>query len=225
MKLLLVEDSPEPFKILERKFTEANLTVFAAVQSDECIDLACRYDYDIIILDLHSPNATGHKLLKKIRHASITTPVLILSSCGHVQKRVKGLELGADDYVTKPISAAELLARIRAIVRRSRGQAPSVVTIGKLTVNLLLRMVQVGKEIVDLTEKEFQILELFCMRRGMIVTKDSILDNLYAGLGEPSAESVKVYIYRLRRKLARANSGEHPIETVRGIGYILRDIY
>ena len=218
---MLVHDSSVPPATLENAFKDANLTVSLVCQHDDGIDLAQRYEYDIIVLDLQTPNLTGHTFVRGIRDARVMTPVVVLSNSDEMQAKVKGLELGADDYVTKPIPVSELLARIQAIVRRSKGQSSSLVKIGELTLDLVAQTIFLRGVALRLTDMQYRVLELFCMRRGLLVTKSMILDHLYGGPNEPDAKSIDVLMHRLRKKIAQANEGEQIISTVWGAGYIL----
>ena len=148
---------------------------------------------------------------------------MILTGLGGIEDKVRGLGLGADDYMTKPFHKSELVARIHAIVRRSKGHAQSVVQTGDLLVNLDAKTVEVGGARVHLTVKEYQMLELLSLRKGTTLTKEMFLNNLYGGMDEPEIKIIDVFICKLRKKLANASSGKDYIETVWGRGYVLRE--
>ena len=153
----------------------------------------------------------------------MNTPVLILSANPDIEAKVKTLGYGADDYLTKPFNKDELIARITAIVRRSKGHAESVIRTGDIIVNLDAKTVEVNNNRVHLTGKEYQMFELLSLRKGTTLTKEMFLNHLYGGMDEPELKIIDVFICKLRKKLAQATGGEHFIETVWGRGYVLRD--
>jgi two-component system cell cycle response regulator CtrA len=155
--------------------------------------------------------------------SKIKTPILILSGLASIEDKVKGLGHGADDYMTKPFHKTELIARVQAIVRRSRGHAQSVVQIGDLTVNVDAKTVHIKQVRVNLTGKEYQMLELLSLRRGTTITKEMFLSQLYGGMDEPEIKIIDVFMCKIRRKLANASNGKDYIETVWGRGYLLRE--
>src|ERR671939_126444 len=165
----------------------------------------------------------GYDVLKKLRVAKVTTPVLILSGIGEMDSKVRALGFGADDYVTKPFHRDELVARIHAIVRRSKGHSQSVIRTGKLAVNLDAKTVEVDGARVHLTGKEYAMLELLSLRKGTTLTKEMFLNHLYGGMDEPELKIIDVFICKLRKKLANASQGKNYIETVWGRGYVLRE--
>ena len=199
------------------------LNVYTTDLGEEGIDLGKLYDYDIIVLDLQLPDMSGFEVLKALRMAKVQTPVLILSGNAIVEAKVRALGFGADDYMTKPFHKDELVARIQAVVRRSKGHSQSVITTGKLTVNLDAKTVEVDTQRVHLTGKEYQMLELLSLRKGTTLTKEMFLNHLYGGMDEPELKIIDVFICKLRKKLAVACEGNHYIETVWGRGYVLRD--
>ncbi len=223
MRILLVEDDPTTSKSIEMMLQNANLNVYATDLGEEGIDLAKLYDYDLILLDLNLPDMNGHDVLRQLRLAKVETPILILSGADDTENKLKGFGFGADDYMTKPFHRQELIARIHAIVRRSKGHAQSVITTGKFTVNLDAKTVEVDGEPVHLTGKEYQMLELLSLRKGTTLTKEMFLNHLYGGMDEPELKIIDVFICKLRKKLSEATGGENYIETVWGRGYVLRD--
>jgi two-component system, cell cycle response regulator CtrA len=190
---------------------------------EDGLQMARLYDYDIILLDLTLPDSEGYKMLQRLRAAQVDTPILILSGLGELDQRVKFLRFGADDFLTKPFDGGELLARIQAIVRRSNGHSQSTIRTGKLVVNLDTRLVSVDGQPVNLTNREYAILELLSLRKGTTVTRDTFLNQLYGGMDEPELKTMDVFVCKLRKKLARATGGSHYIEAVWGHGYMLRD--
>jgi two-component system cell cycle response regulator CtrA len=190
---------------------------------EDGLEIGKLYDYDIIVLDLMLPDIDGYEVLRRLRQARIKTPILILSGLSELDAKVKGLGVGADDYMTKPFHKRELIARIQAIVRRSKGHSDSVVRTGRLVVNLDTRTVEVNGQPLHLTGKEYGILELLSLRKGMTLTKEMFLNHLYGGMDEPELKIIDVFVCKLRKKLTVATGGENYIETVWGRGYVLRD--
>jgi two-component system cell cycle response regulator CtrA len=223
MRILLVEDDPTTSKSIEMMLQNANLNVYATDLGEEGIDLAKLYDYDLILLDLNLPDMNGHDVLRQLRLAKVETPILILSGADDTENKLKGFGFGADDYMTKPFHRQELIARIHAIVRRSKGHAQSVISTGKFAVNLDAKTVEVDGSPVHLTGKEYQMLELLSLRKGTTLTKEMFLNHLYGGMDEPELKIIDVFICKLRKKLSEATGGENYIETVWGRGYVLRD--
>jgi len=223
MRILLVEDDPTTSKSIEMMLTHANLNVYATDLGEEGIDLAKLYDYDLILLDLHLPDMSGHEVLRQLRMARVETPILILTGESGTKSKLRGFGFGADDYMTKPFHRDELVARIHAIIRRSKGHAQSIINTGRISVNLDAKTVDVGGLPVHLTGKEYQMLELLSLRKGTTLTKEMFLNHLYGGMDEPELKIIDVFICKLRKKLSEATSGDNHIETVWGRGYVLRD--
>ncbi|MDO5657867.1 MAG: response regulator transcription factor [Paracoccus sp. (in: a-proteobacteria)] len=223
MRILLVEDDPTTARSIELMLTHANFNVFLTDLGEEGIDLAKLYDYDLILLDLDLPDMSGMDVLRQIRLSRVSTPILILTGSDDTESKLRGFGFGADDYMTKPFHREELVARIQAIIRRSKGHSQSVIVTGDLVVNLDTRSVEVQGRPVNLTGKEYQILELLSLRKGTTLTKEMFLNHLYGGMDEPELKIIDVFICKLRKKLAQAMGGESHIETVWGRGYVLRD--
>ena len=223
MRVLLVEDDPTTSRSIEMMLTHANLNVYATDLGEEGIDLAKLYDYDLILLDLNLPDMEGHEVLRQLRMARVDTPILILTGSDDTENKIKSFGFGADDYLTKPFHREELVARIHAIIRRSKGHAQSVIKTGKVEVNLDAKTVDAGGRAVHLTGKEYQMLELLSLRKGTTLTKEMFLNHLYGGMDDPELKIIDVFICKLRKKLAEATEGDNYIETVWGRGYVLRD--
>jgi len=223
MRVLLVEDDPATAQSLKMMLESESMVVDATDLGEDGLEIGKLYDYDIIILDLMLPDIDGIEVLRRLRDARVETPVLILSGLTESDNKVKGLGTGADDYLTKPFNKAELMARIHAIVRRSKGHAQSVITTGKMTVNLDAHTVEVDGHPVHLTGKEYGILELLSLRKGTTLTKEMFLNHLYGGMDEPELKIIDVFICKLRKKLGAATNGEDYIETIWGRGYVLRE--
>jgi two-component system cell cycle response regulator CtrA len=223
MRVLLIEDDSAAAQATQLMLQCEGFNVYTTDLGAEGYDLGKLYDYEIILLDLNLPDISGYEVLRTLRLAKIKTPILVLSGLGEIEAKVKGLDLGADDYVTKPFDKIELLARIHAIVRRSQGLALSVVHNGDLTVDLDRKTVEVGGRHVHLTAKEYQILETLTLRKGTTLTKEMFLNQLYGGMDEPEIKIIDVFICKLRKKLANASGGKNYIETIWGRGYALRE--
>jgi two-component system cell cycle response regulator CtrA len=223
VRILLVEDDPTTSRSIELMLTHANLNVFCTDLGEDGIDLAKLYDYDLILLDLNLPDMSGHEVLRQLRLARIETPILILTGADDTENKIKSFGFGADDYLTKPFHREELVARIHAIIRRSKGHSQSVIRTGAVNVNLDAKTVDVDGASVHLTGKEYQMLELLSLRKGTTLTKEMFLNHLYGGMDEPELKIIDVFICKLRKKLAEATGGQNYIETVWGRGYVLRE--
>ena len=223
MRILLVEDDPTTSRSIELMLTHANLNVYCTDMGEDGVDLAKLYDYDLILLDLNLPDMSGHDVLRQIRQARVETPILILSGSDDTESKLKGFGFGADDYLTKPFHREELVARIHAIIRRSKGHSQSIIKTGRVAVNLDAKTVDVEGKTVHLTGKEYQMLELLSLRKGTTLTKEMFLNHLYGGMDEPELKIIDVFICKLRKKMAEATGGANYIETVWGRGYVLRD--
>ena len=223
MRILLIEDDPATSKSIELMLGHANFNVYTTDLGEEGIDLAKLYDYDLILLDLVLPDINGHDVLRQLRVARIDTPFLILSGETDTENKMRGFGSGADDYLTKPFHREELIARIHAIIRRSKGHSQSIIKTGDIEVNLDGKTVEVRGNTVHLTGKEYQILELLSLRKGTTLTKEMFLNHLYGGMDEPELKIIDVFICKLRKKLSEATGRENHIETVWGRGYVLRD--
>ncbi|MCB2115952.1 MAG: response regulator transcription factor [Rhodobacteraceae bacterium] len=223
MRILLVEDDPATSRSIELMLTHANLNVYCTDLGEEGIDLAKLYDYDLILLDLGLPDMNGHEVLRQLRLAKVETPILILTGSDDTENKIRSFGFGADDYLTKPFHREELVARIHAIIRRSKGHAQSIIRTGKIAVNLDAKTVEAEGGAVHLTGKEYQMLELLSLRKGTTLTKEMFLNHLYGGMDEPELKIIDVFICKLRKKLAEATGGDNYIETVWGRGYVLRE--
>ncbi|HEV7266985.1 MAG TPA: response regulator transcription factor [Falsiroseomonas sp.] len=222
MRVLLVEDDTIVARGVSLALKAASMIVDISDTGEEALELARLYDYDIIVLDLMLPDMEGYEVVRRLRAARIETPVLILSGLTRPQAKVRGFGMGADDYITKPFDQQELVARIQAIVRRAKGFSQPTLTVGPLTLNLGSREVLVEGRNVHLTGKEYAVLELLTLRKGVVLTKEAFLNHLYGGMDEPEVKIIDVFICKLRKKLAHAGASDL-IGTVWGRGYVLRD--
>ena len=223
MRVLLIEDDSSTTKSIELMLKSEKFVVDTTDLGEDGLEVGKLYDYDIILLDLMLPDIDGYEVLRRLRAARVDTPILILSGLGGLDNKLKGLGFGADDYLTKPFDKRELLARIQAIVRRSKGHSDSVIRTGKLAVNLDARSVEVAGQPLHLTGKEYGIIELLSLRKGTTLTKEMFLNHLYGGVDEPELKIIDVFVCKLRKKLVNATGGDSYIETIWGRGYMLRD--
>ena len=223
MRVLLIEDDSTTAQSIELMLKSESFNVYTTDLGEEGVDLGKLYDYDIILLDLNLPDMSGFEVLRSLRVSKVKTPILILSGLAGIEDKVKGLGFGADDYMTKPFHKNELVARIHAIVRRSKGHAESVVQTGDLIVSLDQKTVEVSGARVHLTSKEYQMLEFLSLRKGATISKEMFLTQLYDGMDEPEIKIIDVFICKLRKKLSTASNGKDYIETVWGRGYVLRE--
>src|SRR5271165_7301055 len=222
MRVLLVEDDLTSARGISLVLKGGGAVVDQADTGEEASELVRHYDYDVVILDLMLPDMEGYEVVRRMRAARIETPVLILSGLSRPQAKVKGLGMGADDFLTKPFDTSELTARLQAIVRRSKGFSQPMLKVGSLQLNLDSREVSVDDKQVHLTGKEYAILELLVLRKGMVLTKEAFLNHLYGGMDEPEVKIIDVFVCKLRKKLARAGA-EGIIGTIWGRGYMIRE--
>ena len=224
MRLLLVEDEVDIQSFLRRSLEEAGYEVKAANDGKTAEHLAVEGTFDILIVDLGLPDQDGISLILRLRQLGVRAPVLILSARRSVDDRVRGLEQGGDDYLTKPFALAELLARLRNLLKRnspSAGEATRI-RVQDLELDLLRREASRGGLVLQLTQQEFVLLEYLCRNAGRVVTRTMILDKVWGMRIQPDTNVVDVHIYRLRGKVDSA--GQIPlIKTMRGVGYVLKD--
>ena len=218
MKVLLVEDDRKIASFVKKGLKEQGFQVDACDNGDDGYDLASGQAYDVILLDIMLPGRDGLSILRGLREAKNTVPVILITARSALQERVEGLNLGADDYLSKPFFLEELLARIHAVTRRASGEQLSLIQAGQLTVNLITREVRLDKEKVELTAREFSLLELLMRSPGRVLTRTQILEHVWGYDFDPQTNVVDVYVRRLRSKVdVKPNAAL--IETVRGVGY------
>lgn len=222
MNVLLVEGPETTQKGMLKILQNAKLNCSSAHSGEQGLEFATVYDYDLIIVRPTMPDMEGRDLLKSLRNSNIEAPVLIVSDPRGSSDVIDYLTRGADDYIALPVHTDELIARIHTIVRRSGGHADSEIRIGDLRICLDTQKVKVHQRLVNLTKKEYQILELLALRKGKVISKQAILDHMYGGLEEPMVKIVDVFVCKIRKKLARVLNGDSLIETIWGGGYILR---
>ncbi len=222
MRVLMIEESVELNQPLLRALQSNGAVIDQIDSGEEALEMVRRYDYDIVLLDLMLSDIDGYEVVRRMRAGRINTPVLIMSSLVRPQARVKAFGMGADDFITKPYDLGEFVARVQAIIRRSKGHSQPTLKVGELQLSLDTRDVTVGGKPVRLTGKEYSILELLVIRKGMVLTKEVFLNHLYGGMDEPEVKIIDVFICKLRKKLAEAGAPS-VIGTVWGRGYTVRD--
>ncbi|QEK39408.1 response regulator transcription factor CtrA [Candidatus Sneabacter namystus] len=223
-KVLLIEDDPITARSVELILTSHNMICDTAHIGTEGLEIAKIHDYDLIILDLVLPDVDGYEVLLRLRAAKVQAPVLILSGLTSPEKKIRGFSIGADDYLTKPFDKEELVARIKAIIRRSKGLSDSTIRFDKVVINLDAKSVEVEGKPLKLTNSEYTILHLLALRKGTVVSKEMFLNHLYRGREEPDVKIIDVFVCKLRKKLSDASGGVNYIETVWGRGHMLKDI-
>ena len=221
MRVLVVEDDLEMAMLVRRGLTEDGVLVDVAPDGDEALWRAGATDYDAIVLDVMLPGEDGFEVCRRLRAAGVWSPVLMLTARAAVEDRVTGLDAGADDYLTKPFSFAELLARLRALARRVPQERPAVLEVGDLRLDPATRTVWRGETEVALSTKELALLEVFMRRPGQVLTRLDLLEHAWDDAYENRSNVVDVYVRYLREKVDRP-FGRRSIETVRGAGYRLR---
>ncbi|MBN8954463.1 MULTISPECIES: response regulator transcription factor [unclassified Rhizobium] len=218
MRILLVEDTQDVGEAICRRFQAVGHTVDWQVNGRAAAEILAFTDYDLVILDVMLPELDGFEILKGLRRARVTTPVLMLTARSEVDDRVGALDLGADDYLVKPFDFRELEARARVLLRRRSGDATNLVTCGDIVLDRTSRSVKVGKREVQLKRREMTLLEIFASRPGRVFSKQELLDQLYGFDEAVSANAIELYVGRLRKKLEGAKAR---IVTLHGIGYQL----
>lgn len=222
MRVLVVEDAKPLARSLRQGLVEEGFSVDLAHDGVDGLHLASEIPYDAIVLDRMLPSRDGLSVLRELRQREIATPVLLLTALGEVENRVEGLEAGADDYLVKPFAFAELLARLRALLRRGHGHSKNQIELGSLTLDLSARTASVRGAPLKLTAREFALLELFALHPGDTLTRTSITEALYSEEADRDSNVIDVFVTRLRRKLTAGGiDGAAAIVTMRGMGYRL----
>jgi DNA-binding response OmpR family regulator len=221
MRILIVEDEPKVASFIRRALEEESYAVDVCPDGIQGRDLACEINYDLIILDLMLPNLPGLEVLKSIRVQKVKTPVVILTARSEVDQRVKGLDAGADDYLTKPFAIEELLARTRALLRRASGEPSGILQVGDLILNPITHEVNRNGQRIELTTKEYALLEYMMRNTGRVLTRPMISEHVWDLDFDTFTNVIDVYISYLRNKIDKG-SGHNLIHTVRGAGYTLK---
>jgi two-component system OmpR family response regulator len=222
VKILLVEDDPKLAALTLKGLRARGFVVDHTENGDEALTLAMSRSYDAVVLDIMLPGRDGLSILRQLRTRGFGVPVVLVTARSALDERLDGLNLGADDYLTKPFFVDELIARLHAVVRRSKGQPASVLTNGEVTVNLLSREVRVGEQRVDFTAREFALLAYLLRSPGQTLTRAQICEHVWSYHFDPGTNLVDVYVLHIRKKLGAV--GAALIETVRGVGYRARPV-
>lgn len=223
MRILLVEPHLATALSVEFMLKSQGWHVQVTADGEDAAEQGLIYDYDMILTEIDLPRASGLDVIRRLRSAKNRTPIMVLTHANTVADRVKAFAVGADDHLTKPFHKDELVARIQAIVRRSKGHAQSVIEVDGLVVDLDSRTISVDGRPIHLTGREYQVVELMALRVGKVLTKEMFLNHLYGGRDEPELKIVDVFMCKVRRKLAdaTANDGRQFIKTIWGRGYML----
>lgn len=223
MRVLLVENDRILSQSVELMLSAEGVAVHTSDHGEEGADLARIYNYDVVLLGGELKDIPSLSALRTMRAAKVNTPVIVLSVPREVGGKVQFFDAGADDFLSKPFHKDELLARIYAVVRRSRGHATSAITVGDIKVDMPAKEVWVCGRKIHLTGREYQMMELLAMRSGSVLTKEAFFNQIYGGMDEPEIKIVDVFICKLRKKLKDAGADPQHIQTVWGRGYVLRD--
>jgi two-component system OmpR family response regulator len=222
MRVLVVEDEVKMAALIRRGLVEQGLTVDVAVSGEQALLMAGTATYDAVVLDVMLPGMDGFATCRRLREEDVWAPILMLTARGGVEDRVAGLDGGADDYLTKPFSFSELLARLRALMRRGQGKRPAIVEVGELRLDPATRRVWRGEREIALSAKEFLLLEAFMRRPGQVLSRLALLEQGWEYGYEHRSNVIEVYIRYLRRKIDEP-FGLETIETIRGAGYRMRE--
>jgi DNA-binding response OmpR family regulator len=224
MRILIVDDEPQLLEQLQHLLEDQRYLIETATDGEEALDKLFDAPFDLVILDIMMPKIDGLAVLKEARQAGIKTPVLILTAKGDVDDRIKGLDLGADDYLAKPFSAAELLARIRALFRRSAHQVDPILQVANVRLNTISREVTTEGRPIELTPKEFSILEFLLYNKNRAVSRFNLAEHVWGDDFDPFTMSnfIDVHIKNLRQKIGDTGSGRL-IRTIRGVGFIIKN--
>lgn len=220
MKILIIEDEQRLARLLKQGFEEQSFVVDLAHDGEEGLHLAETYPYDAVILDLMLPFMNGLTILTTLRARQVSVPILIVTARGEIEDRIRGLDIGADDYIAKPFELAELIARVRSHIRRSKGQPSPLLTLHDLVIDTTERTVERAGTAIVLSAREYSLLECLALNAGKVMSRTELIDHVYATSAECDSNVIDVYINYLRNKLDRGF--DRPlIQTVRGVGYVL----
>lgn len=224
MRILLIEDDIAIAQTIETKVASEGGVLDLSMLGEEGLEFSKMYKYDLIILDISLPDINGYDVLKELRNLQIDYPILVISNSSLVEDKVKALSLGADDYLQKPFSILELIARVKAIIRRSKGNSNAIFRIGNLYIDFNSHSTYIDDALIHLTAKEQVLIEALAMRKGNVVSKESLLGQLYNPVDEPELKIIDVFVCKMRKKLYEASGGMNYIETVWGRGYALKAV-
>lgn len=223
MHVLVIEDDRIVNQNIVILLRREGIIAESVYSGREGLELLKLYEYDLVVLDLMLPDLPGADVLKQMRQSNNMTPVLILSGINMPTKKVECFSVGADDYMTKPYDRSELVARVKAIVRRSRGLADNIIKIGRMTINLNTKKVFIDNTLLPLTSKEYALVELLALKKGGTVSKESFLSQIYGGMDEPEIKIIDVFLCKIRQKIKKITGDETYIHTVWGRGYTLEE--
>ena len=221
-RILVAEDEKKIAAVLQHALSDAGFVVDTVESGDTALAKILSQDFDVVLLDIMLPRRDGLSILKEIRSRGIATPVLVLSARGEVGERVEGLDSGADDYVAKPFVVAEVLARVRALVRRTPEQKTTILQVSDLVLDPLKRVARRGDQVIELASREFKLLEFLMLSRGQVCGRSAIIKHVWEYNFDPGTNLVDVYIMRLREKID-AGFDRKLLHTIRGIGYVLKE--
>jgi DNA-binding response OmpR family regulator len=222
MRILIIEDEENLAKILKKGLEENSFTVSLAFDGEEGLYMAETYPFDAIVLDIMLPVIDGLTILDKLRKKNIDVPVVMLTAKGEVEDRVKGLNKGADDYIAKPFDFTELLARLKAVIRRDKGKTSPIIEIDDLTINMNSHIVKRGNREIKVSAKEYMILEYLALNRGRVINRTELIEHIYDTDSDLDSNVIDVYINYLRKKLDKGFN-KQLLQTVRGAGYLLTE--
>ncbi|MEK9799152.1 MAG: response regulator transcription factor [Alphaproteobacteria bacterium] len=224
MHILVVEDDPIVADILGMTLEEAGYFKTTANTIETALFELKHNQIDVVLLDINLPDGDGTRLARLIRKNHMPVPILVVSGNSGIDDKITALGAGADGYLTKPFDRYELVANLEAIIRRTHGHSSATVNVGNLIVDLSRNYAKIGDTRLDLTAKEFRIIEFLALRKGAVLSKDAFLNHLYGGIDEPQPKIIDVFMCKLRRKIADAGASGVVIDTIWGQGYILREV-
>ncbi len=222
MKVLIVEDEKELALTLKKGLEENSFAVDVSHDGEDGLFMAENYPYDVLLLDIMLPKMDGLAILNTLRKKKIDIPVVLLTARGEVEDRIKGLNIGADDYIAKPFDFSELLARLRSVIRRSKGKPAPVIVIGDLTIDTNSREIRRGGRDIKLSAKEYNMLEYLALNKNRVIGRTELMEHIYEMDADPDSNIIDVYINYLRNKIDKDFSVQL-IHTVRGAGYVLKE--
>jgi DNA-binding response OmpR family regulator len=222
MRVLIIEDEKNLANILKKGLKENSFTVELSFDGEEGLYMAETYPYDAVILDIMLPKMDGFAIMDRLRAKKINVPVLMLTAKGELGDRIKGLNIGADDYITKPFEFSELLARLKAVIRRNKGTASSIIEIADLTIDTHSRTVKRAKKGIKLSAKEYNIIEYLALNKGRVISRTELTEHIYDSDFDLDSNIIDVYINYLRNKIDK-DFGKPLIHTLRGSGYMLKE--
>lgn len=225
MRILFVGNNSETSKATQLVLSDGNFNVHTTSLGDDAIDLVRRYDYDLVFLDSsfsEEPNQNIYDVLRELKISKVETPIIVLSDKNDINEILQSFNLGVDDVIQTPFVREELIARVRSVVRRSKGHSQSIIETGEISVNIDTKVVKVNGKKIHLTGREYQTMELLSLRKDETVTKEMFLNHLYGGIDDPEAKIIDVFICKLRKKIAEANNGKTYIKNIYGRGHSLK---